>query len=79
MGREYHEVIDESVDLTPEECLQLNDPASKTNGRVASSTDYNGFNPYAHCSIQLSRRHKDGLEKWLNFIKQCNNKANTNG
>lgn len=69
MGREYHEVIEESVELTPADRQRLNDLASKTNGRVVSSTDYNGFNPYAHCSIQLSRRHKDGLEKWLNFIK----------
>ena len=79
MGQEYHEVIEEAVDLTPAERLQLNDLASKTNGRVTSSTDDNGFNPYANCSVRLSRRDKDGLEKWLNFIKQCINKSNTNG
>ena len=32
MGREYHGVIDESVELTSAERLQPNDLASKTNG-----------------------------------------------
>ena len=79
MGREYHGVIDESVELTSAERLLPNDLASKTNGRVASSTDDNGFNPYAHCSVRLASRHKDGLEKWLNFIKQSNELSDTNG
>ena len=79
MGREYHGVIDESMELTSAERLHPNDLASKTNGHAATSTDDNGFNPYAHCTVRLSSRDKDGLEKWLNFIKQCINKSNTNG
>jgi len=79
VNQERHGTIDELLDSDPAESPQSSDSASKTRSGVASSSDQTGFNPYAHCSVQIARGHRGDMEKWLNFIKQFNAPPNTNG